>query len=356
MFSFNFQRLKSRIKLSRLRLRIPRLRLSDMRNKNPRVLLIIGGTAVLVIVGVLGFVSSYTSRPDFCTKCHEMQPAYDAWKVSVHAEVDCANCHYPGFFGFFKQKATLTSDVFKHITKSYTVPINADSALSKKVSGDGCLDCHTPKRIITPRRTLVMNHNVHIEKGINCATCHNRAGHPTSKGYQTFISMQGCFRCHGLSKTAIAPGRCNACHPKNFNLIPARGSLSHETGTWLHPDHGKNAEKDTTPCMMCHQKTFCRGCHGVEVPHPEKFKKEEHGAIGSKNPEICQKCHRQQDFCNACHHKGYNGPPGGWIPTHKLVVSKVGPAYCFTCHGPTFCAWCHVRGEKQPRTSRPQQQ
>ncbi len=358
MFSLNFQRLKSKIKLSHLRLRIPHLRLPDIQNKGPRTLLIVGGVVALVIIAALGFVSSYTSQPGFCAKCHEMQPAYNAWKVSVHADVGCADCHYQGFFGFFKQKAALASDVFKHITKSYAVPINKSSSLSKEIHSDTCLTCHTPKRVVTPRRTLVMNHNIHIKKGINCTTCHNRVGHPTEKGYQTFISMEGCFRCHGLSKTAIAPGRCSACHPKSFGLIPVSGALSHEAGTWLHGNHGKNAEKDITPCRMCHQKTFCSGCHGVEVPHSEKFIKKEHGGIGSKHPEICQKCHQQQDFCNACHHKAYNynGPPGGWVPTHRFAVAKVGPASCFNCHSPTFCAYCHVRGEEPPRTSKPTQE
>ncbi|MCL6472691.1 MAG: NapC/NirT family cytochrome c [Firmicutes bacterium] len=328
--------------------------IKELLGKYPKAPLILGAVVAILVLIVLGFASSYIAQPDFCKSCHEMEPAYEAWKESIHEEVDCNTCHYPGFVGFFKQKAALVSHIYYHFTKSYgqtggSPTINADSSLSKAIDNNSCLKCHTPKRVITPRRTLVMNHNIHIEKGINCTTCHNRAGHPGSAGYKTFISMQGCFRCHGLSKSAIAPGRCTACHPKSFNIIPSSGELDHQTGTWLHGDHGKNALKDIGPCMMCHQKSFCTGCHGVEVPHPEKFKKENHGEIGTKNPEVCRKCHRQSDFCNSCHHKGYTGPPGSWIPMHQHVVNRVGPAYCFDCHGPTFCAKCHTTGQVQPK-------
>jgi hypothetical protein len=74
--------------------------------------------------------------------------------------------------------------------------------------------------------------------------------------------------------------------------------------------------------------------------------------LGDKNPQVCRNCHREKDFCNACHHKGYNERLGGWVPLHKNVVAVSGPAVCFNCHGPTYCAWCHVRGVKQPLTER----
>ncbi|MDI6717115.1 MAG: NapC/NirT family cytochrome c, partial [Actinomycetota bacterium] len=345
-----------RVKISFKRDKIKGLRKKTLRDKLPRIKIppklvvpLIVGLVVLPALVAAGYASWYTSQPKFCEKCHEMQPAIDSWKkVSLHAEVSCGACHYVGWFSFVKQKIALASDTYKHFTGRFDQPINADSSLSRAVDNDGCLKCHTPKRVITPRRTLIMDHNVHLKKGINCTTCHNRAGHPGLAEYKTFISMEGCFRCHGLSKTAIAPGRCNACHPKDFDLVPQ----SHKTPTWQRPDHGKTAKKNISYCTMCHQTTFCRGCHGVEVPHPDKFIKKEHGDIGSKNPQICQKCHDQRDACNACHHKGYNPSLGGWVPTHKYIVANVGPAYCFSCHGPTFCAYCHVRGQLLPKERR----
>ncbi|HCG98334.1 MAG TPA: hypothetical protein DE036_00545 [Actinobacteria bacterium] len=344
MRKINFRDIKSRI-------RIPRLNLPESQQTRKRLLLGIAGVAGMLFLVAFGYGFWYTSQPGFCVDCHEMKPAIRAWRTSLHSEVPCNTCHAYGVISSLKQKTTLVGEAYRHFTKSYDPQLNRDSELSKKIDNDGCLQCHTPKRIITPRKSLLMNHNIHLEKGVNCTTCHNRAGHPSSSGYKDFISMDGCFRCHGLSKTALAPGRCDACHPtdkKVFDLVP----LSHKIGTWKTPDHGKIAKQDTSTCFMCHKKTFCRGCHGVEVPHPEKFVKAEHGSLGNKNPQVCRNCHREKDFCNACHHKGYNERSGGWVPTHKNIVAVAGPAVCFICHGPTYCAWCHVRGVKQPLSER----
>jgi len=345
MFKFNFQGIKSRI-------RVPRIRLPEQHGPSKRLSLIIAGVLAVVLLIALGYGFSYTSQASFCAKCHELQPAIKAWQTSLHAEVECNVCHATGFVDKLQQKVDLVGRTYRHFTKAYPRLINEDSKLSKKIDNDGCLQCHTPKRVITPRKDLIMDHNVHIEKGVNCTTCHNRAGHPTSSGYKDFISMEGCFRCHGLSKTALAPGRCDKCHSPEFDLEPK----SHKVGTWQVPDHGKTAKQNMDSCMTCHQKTFCTGCHGVEIPHPDKFVKGGHGAFGEKNPQVCQRCHRQKDFCNACHHKGYDERAGTWPATHKKVVAVVGPAHCFNCHGPTYCAICHVRGEKQPRTEKPPQQ
>ncbi|HEY3374164.1 MAG TPA: NapC/NirT family cytochrome c [Candidatus Aquicultor sp.] len=334
MRKFDFDAIKSRILASRIKL-------PDMSNPRTRILVIAAGAVALILVAAFGYGYWFAAQPTFCQNCHELQADYRSWKTSIHAEVDCGTCHYTGPFGFAKQKVALANDTVKHLTGSFSQPLNIDSALSRQIDDDGCLQCHTPKRVITPRKTLVMNHQIHMDKGINCTTCHNRVGHGDSQGYQNFISMEGCFRCHGLSKTAVAPGKCSLCHPKTFDLVP----VSHKTGTWLVPDHGKTAAQSTATCAVCHQKAFCRGCHGVDVPHPDKFIKDDHSTIGKSNPRICKKCHRQQDFCNACHHKGYTGPPGGWIPTHRTVVTQTGPAYCFGCHGPTYCAKCHVASQ-----------
>lgn len=332
------------------RIRVPRLSLPESQHSRKRLFLAIAGVFGVLFLAATGYGFWYTSQPEFCAGCHEIKPAISAWKTSLHAEVSCNTCHTSGLFGGVKQKVNLVSEAYRHYTKSYEEPLNRNSELSKEIDNDGCLGCHTPKRIITPRKSLIMNHEIHLEKGVNCTTCHNRAGHPSSSGYRDFIGMDGCFRCHGLSKTALAPGKCvDVCHPKTFDIVP----VSHKIGTWQVPDHGKIAKNDTSSCMMCHKKTFCSGCHGVEVPHPEKFVKAEHGSLGNKKPAVCQRCHRERDFCNACHHKGYNERAGGWIPTHKNVVAVAGPAYCFNCHGPTYCAWCHVRGQKQPLSERP---
>jgi hypothetical protein len=315
-------------------------KLPDFTDKRVRFKL---AAAVLVMAVLLTAFSCgywYVTQPSFCGSCHETKAEYVSWTQSIHAEVDCGECHGSGFLGFEKVKMGAI-DITKHLLGSYKLPINKDSELSKYIPSSACLKCHAPGRVVSPRNTIVMKHKIHIDDGIGCAVCHNRVGHDNMGGYESQISMKGCFRCHGLAKTSFASGSCSLCHPKTFNLIPPQ----HRTATWLIPDHGKSAKTDRSKCLTCHQEKFCTNCHGIDIPHNKKFVKTDHNVAGRIKPQTCRKCHRQQDFCSACHHKDYKNPQGGWLLYHQNVVHDNGVSYCFNCHGPTFCAKCHVTGK-----------
>ncbi len=181
--------------------------------------------------------------------------------------------------------------------------------------------------------------------------CHNRVGHPGLAGYENFMAMEGCYReeCHSLSAGAKAPGKCEACHTKQFDLKPK----NHKEADFLPPKHAKMAKEDKKYCNMCHLGKFCQDCHGpgMEMPHPAKFVKKEHGQAGKQSPALCQNCHPQVQFCTSCHHKGYDETQGSFArpegekpAQHPILVRAKGAESCFKCHGPTYCAHCHVTG------------
>lgn len=115
-----------------------------------------------------------------------------------------------------------------------------------------CTQCHKSlDRVDYPN--VKIPHNVHLDKGIQCQSCHNE--YPHEPGKINKPSMATCFNCHGSThgkQGKVAPTACNVCHPKNFNLMPA----DHKT-PW-------QKWKTKTDCIFCHEQKFCTKCHDSE--------------------------------------------------------------------------------------------
>lgn len=306
-------------------------------------LIAIGGVAVLLVVGLLAIASRATSNPSFCVSCHEMQREVRSWAKSPHSEVTCYGCHAgSGLASLIGAKFELVGFVLRHISGLYEDPINPRSEVQKSVSTEACVRCHTTKRVVTPRRGIVIDHRIHPKKGIACTECHNRVSHPGLRDHRDFMRMVECFRCHGVEKTAKATGRCDKCHTSQFDLVPG----SHKKRTWRVPDHSVAAKKDRRACRMCHREAFCTSCHRLPMPHPFGWARPDnlHAKVGTRNRQVCTRCHARADSCTACHHAGYNPQKGPWINQHFRVALSKGVYLCVQCHELTFCARCHTRG------------
>lgn len=356
-----------------------KLKLPDWKDPKIRLKLIFyGGAAVVFLLLSSTIMLATTSSNSFCNLfCHSMDNDVNAFHRSAHANVTCMSCHGPGELPeLLLEKAMAGKEMLAEFITGYEKPINGESHLAKEFPSEHCERCHAIDiRDVTPSSGLMINHKKHEEKGVNCTYCHNRVAHPKLAGYENYLTMEGCYRgggpegegegeaeaqteseaeargCHSLAAGAKAPGKCEACHTKEFTLKPK----NHLAADFLPPKHAKMAKGDREYCNMCHISNFCQNCHGpgVEMPHPAKFIKKDHGTVGNQNPAICQRCHLQQQFCTACHHKGFDetkGPFGrpepGRPAQHPLLVKAKGAEACFKCHGPTYCAHCHVTGQK----------
>ena len=250
--------------------------------------------------------------------------------------------------------------------------------------------------------TACHNRVAHPEGEIEITMVEPESGEPAAL-HADFMTMTACFRCHSLTGESpsgeeyAAPGECSVCHPASFELKPANHmeegfypaghaelatmEIDHATGRPAENVrqpvlHGESEESSATDeseyapsagdahvlhladvaaieyCSTCHVvDTFCVGCHGVEMPHPEGFI-ENHGEEGTARADSCAMCHAGggrpvenagTEFCNGCHHKG-SDPLQPWIPQHFVIVEQQGAQGCFDCHEPTYCAECHVRG------------
>ena len=280
---------------------------------------------------------------------------------------------------------------YQRVTNTYKLPLNPESALAAEMPSAQCTQCHTKTREATPRDGLIINHEIHAKDNINCTTCHNRVAHPerekltlaSNEHHDDWLSMDGCFRCHGLESGARAPGRCAACHAADFKLVPP----SHEKTNWYNAygaskghaaaamevekrvaeaekaqgekstsEKGKaEAKEELKPmaevdtCMTCHKPAFCTGCHGMKLPHNAAFKKD-HAKQAAAAPASCGTCHARsaaeaasKGYCSACHHP-MSTPGVPWLTQHETAVKTADAQRCFACHKEQQCSYCHVRG------------
>lgn len=297
---------------------------------------------LFVFLTVNAYVFWHTSQPQFCASCHnDAQKSYDSWASSKHKTVACNECHWPGFAGVFKQKISLVSEVYNYYAIDSEMSLNEDGHIYKNMKDGACTGCHNnPLKLDASKKLPLMKHDVHTKKKINCTSCHSRIAHPdpNTKNNEDSIKMTGCFRCHGLEKTAKAPGQCDTCHASSFNLQPR----NHRNEQWKRKEHANAADYKNLGCQMCHENVFCKNCHGIDLPHPAELRNN-HADTGTENAKMCRKCHKQQDFCNSCHHYGFNGPPGSWVSYHDLAAAQKTMQSCFECHSPTYCAKCHAK-------------
>lgn len=212
----------------------------------------------------------------------------------------------------------------------------------------GCTTCHGDLDKVFKAggaAGLKYRHTKHFAKGVSdCSMCHPANAHEIDKINKP--TMTRCFMCHGLTSTAIAPGKCVLCHPADYAKMPG----SHQEKIWRKV-HGEKSREDTIVCSTCHEERTCTACHGVKMPHAQGWKSAEHiESMFDKGISVCEKCHprnltaARRDFCDSCHHKG-GSKQVSWLRSHPAIVKAGNARACFDCHQPATCAACHTRGE-----------
>ncbi len=98
----------------------------------------------VVIWGPIG-LGVKPSNPKFCIWwCHNMQPQYDAWRVSVHNSQICAECHLPEepVSALFWDAMFGARDIWKfNIVGEWDEPIYA-SERTRTFAQENCIRCH----------------------------------------------------------------------------------------------------------------------------------------------------------------------------------------------------------------------
>jgi nitrate/TMAO reductase-like tetraheme cytochrome c subunit len=330
---------------------------------------------LFIIAG--GVTVELTSSSKFCSSCHEMKPEYETWAVSSHSNIQCKECHMGnGITDYAKAKLNGLKQVYMNATDSYTAPIQ----MPKPIANAVCEKCHNMKnRQVSAEGDLIIPHDKHLAKGIQCVQCHSGVVHgDISDRNVTFKSdyskwdshlaksmmtmtftqpqMDTCITCHKARDVSIA---CQTCHSTGME------PKSHTTATFKTQDHGKLAEQNIQDCNKCHQymsddsiksmtnttasqqflntgstkqstisaqdyakeNTFCKKCHtGTRPPSHDANFVNEHGAIAKADKQQCLACHSEQSIGTS------SITSNGLVSNAISTDSSASAPACSTCH------------------------
>jgi len=306
--------------------------------------------AGLVLLGIVVLAIAFdavTSSPRLCVSCHEMRPRAASWQQSAHTGVSCWKCHqeprpwyaYP--LRLVDRGQLLARDVRAHRSGEVSKPVDGPVPGVAPVQDEVCLQCHEPNRKATSGFRIKINHVEHAKRNGSCISCHVRTAHPLANRGTPLTLMSQCFTCHGTAEKPEASTACVLCHPTGYKLVPQ----SHEPKDWVPQKHATTAKADPKQCTMCHERSFCDDCHGLEMPHPTDWSQgpDGHAAFAETNRAVCTKCHTEKpDLCSMCHHKAYDPMVGSWVKQHFIEVQTDGAQDCMECHAPSYCVSCHV--------------
>ncbi|NTU72219.1 MAG: hypothetical protein HGB10_10450 [Coriobacteriia bacterium] len=298
--------------------------------------------------------------PKFCVDCHSSKRVFP----SSHRQ------------GTWTHPATPAKSVYG---KS-AAEAKAKHALAAKDSIESCEVCHgaggLQAKFCKSCHKLTLPHTDEFKKfhGATgrkkpsvCKNCHgfkemcSNCHHIGSSNRTPWIRVHGSSVAKNGPETCIEKchkkADCQNCHTRR-KVVPA----SHKSSKFVKRsgktlgNHAALYKKDSSICTFCHKgaedtlpnSKFCRGCHGVSIPHAideSSEQKYEHKAGFQKKKlkrSTCARCHETK-FCNDCHHPDGAKSTKVWVHYHPAVVKKNGASPCFeSCHQETFCSDCHV--------------
>ncbi|MFL5318246.1 MAG: cytochrome c3 family protein [Myxococcaceae bacterium] len=248
-----------------------------------------------------------------------------------------------------------------------------------------CDTCHAgfdytaqtyPARVVFPEANLIFDHKVHVDKKIECKSCHGDMTDLKLATRQQLPKMETCLQCHDGK---YAKAECTTCHIKapsgRLQIAFASGSLRPMQGNPLGLDHGPRYEFNhgsraaiaRQECLACHTETYCATCHdSLQKPlsvHPNDFITL-HPLEARSNSLQCESCHRYQSFCAACHERAGVGQSSDlnlragnvrvhpdyatWVvnlgPEHHGIAATRNLQQCIACHREESCLQCHAAG------------
>jgi len=353
----------------------------------------ITGYTLALLIGV-GLVFTYgameaSSTPTFCGTCHVMEPYYDSWAVSSHADIACVDCHIPpGITAELRKKYEALSMVARYFTATYGTNPWAE------VDDAACLECHE-RRLLAGGEVfngILFDHRPHLTelrrgKRLRCTSCHSQI----VQGSHITVTATTCTLCHFKDQVAgEGTAECTLCHRVPQDVVDAEG---------LRFDHSE-VSRFGMNCLSCHQpppadaggvpRERCLTCHN-DAERLERYGEGDflHQTHVTDHKIECTNCHLEIDHsrsphleaarteCSACHggrhapqRDLYAGIGGKGVEPMPDVMFRAGvrcegchvdhgfgdetagadEVACMSCHGPDYLGiyqgWKRVLGER----------
>lgn len=139
---------RRRMRAAKRGLGVPPAMQIDFGNPRHLVGVMVFATLTVLILGVLGATGfgavEFMESPTFCgTTCHTvMEPQYEPYKRSAHAEVNCTSCHIgPGASWYVQSKLSGVKQLYAVLLDTYPRPIPAPIE-HLRPARDTCEGCH----------------------------------------------------------------------------------------------------------------------------------------------------------------------------------------------------------------------
>lgn len=225
------------------------------------------------------------------------------------------------------------------------------------------------------------NHLAHIDRGLDCASCHETAATAVRAGMP---SKEVCMACHeDIDKDPAVPAEKKVAWFLGPDGQPRWSAFTKqaEEVIFSHAAHAKTAcadchvgiDKDTglvppllqrmASCTSCHErqapaKNDCASCHQeigrdrAPASHARMWSKR-HGLCAREGAAVstandCALCHAT-DACTTCHMtQAPADHTGTWRFKPHGIAATVDRVRCFVCHASDACNRCHE--ETAPRS------
>ncbi|MBS4025331.1 MAG: NapC/NirT family cytochrome c, partial [Clostridia bacterium] len=138
---------------------------------------------LLIVLGIAIHLGNrgvqYTQTDQFCASCHNRSAYFETRDASSHARFSCNSCHIQWNELSEANLRQVAREVYVHFTNQQP----PDFFLGKvRVEDRICLQCHSYARDATPSGDLIIPHEPHADKKVQCITCHRNIVH----GQQVF--------------------------------------------------------------------------------------------------------------------------------------------------------------------------
>ncbi len=276
--------------------------LENIRKRDKKRVIVLSVVAILSLIcciTLFEIAAHKPGSPEFCVRCHSMQPSYNSWKETVFCNAECLDCH--------------THD-------------GSGRTLSVEIQDSNCTNtgCHPVEELASQlsvyKEVFVFNHKTHLKEfpanlKLRCIGCHSYMGREVREEVKTRhfgIDENACFVCHFIKgETTLLTTNdkkevddCSLCHKDVQKKI-----MIYEKEF----DHLKYEKKLKIECTNCHFETIHRG-----------------NEVGTKNCYYCHtKISEEYEGADRMHNDHVEEHKVPCSPCHDEISHKWGDEYIY---------------------------
>lgn len=274
----------------------------------------------LVSCSVLQMIQNYTNH---------REPSFPHIKhLTGDNKMECTDCHEDSFS---QDKAGMPSiQLCKDCHEDNETSRPIAYSLLKKLEATGK---EKPWSEIHLDSEIIFSHKKHIDKKIDCSTCHQNIMQSEFIDNSVLPKMEKCNSCHEVHNKEMTG--CQDCHKETRRDIKP---VSHRQNWKVF--HGSQMflsdKSEQRQCTFCHGKEGCNDCHQSQKPasHTNFWSRTAHGLHASVDRDRCIVCHKA-DFCTRCHQE--TKPR-----THTAGWGSSRNRHCLSCHEANSSISCYV--------------